>query len=325
MSKFTEVFERSKNPSERNTALAEAAVVDDINEQRKLITSKIEDEIDYLIETQVNVDNDKVIIIQGKDWNPGVIGIDTDRLKERFLRPSIILTEYEDNDYIRGSSRSIPTINIYQYIETVSEKFEEEFGRKLFLVEAETSNGKQLINAFGGHAQACGFTLHKQDVETFKTLLRNEVESIPQHDFEYHYEILETMRFSDINAELIQKLDALSPYGQHFDYPTFYLKRCSVSNIRPFGNKYQQARTPHADFIISNPDLPKNSAKDRFEAVGFGLFEKLSRFRAEFGQNSLLDIIFTIEQSNRKKHRHKQNISPFRFNIVDIRLSEEVK
>ena len=65
------------------------------------------------------LNNDKVIIIQGKDWNPGVIGIDTDRLKERFLRPSIILTEDENSDYIRGSSRSIPTINIYQHIETV--------------------------------------------------------------------------------------------------------------------------------------------------------------------------------------------------------------
>ena len=153
------------------------------------------------------------------------------------------MTEDEDSDYVRGSSRSIPTINIYQHIETVSEKFEDQHGRKLFLVEAETAHGKQLINAFGGHAQACGFTIHRKDIPVFKAMIKEEVGKLPSEQFEYHYEILETLDFSDITMDLIDRLDTLSPYGQHFDYPTFYLKNCAISALRPFGNKYQEART----------------------------------------------------------------------------------
>ena len=59
---------------QKKTAFSEAAKVDDINEQRKLITSKIEDEIDYLIESQVDVNNDKVIIIQGRTGIQALLG-----------------------------------------------------------------------------------------------------------------------------------------------------------------------------------------------------------------------------------------------------------
>ena len=41
--------------------------------------------MESLVESQVNIEEDKVIIIEGKNWNSGVIGIDTDRIKERFL------------------------------------------------------------------------------------------------------------------------------------------------------------------------------------------------------------------------------------------------
>ena len=114
--------------------------VDSINEKRKYITAKIEDEMDALIQDQIDVESDRLILIQGKDWNSGVIGIDADRLKEKFLRPAIILCHQSGSEYVRGSARSIPRINIYNVLDTVEQLFFESSSRPLFVSEV-ISNG----------------------------------------------------------------------------------------------------------------------------------------------------------------------------------------
>ncbi|MFT5171100.1 MAG: single-stranded-DNA-specific exonuclease, partial [Candidatus Marinamargulisbacteria bacterium] len=202
-------------------ALQKASTVDDINEQRKYITTKIEDEIDHIIKEQINPERDKVVVIQGRNWNSGVIGIDTDRLKERFLRPAIILTHSDDIEYVKGSCRSIPSIDMYSIIDKVSEIFQSQNDRPLFCVEVDTEHGKRTVSSFGGHSQACGFSLHKDDVDTFLTLLRTTVEEIPAEKFHYSYDIIDKVPFEQLSVRLLNKLDKLLPYGQQFDFPIF--------------------------------------------------------------------------------------------------------
>lgn len=322
MEQFSAVLElekkgRAVSPTE---ALGEAAVVDEVNEKRKFITSKIEDEIDDLIQTQVDPSVDRIIIIRGRNWNPGVIGIDTDRLKDRFLRPAMILTEYDGSDYIRGSVRSIPTINMYAIIDRVGEKFELANGAPLFQTEVDTQFGKRIINAFGGHAQACGFTLHSKNVPLFLELVRAEMSELPLEQFEYSYEILDTIQFHQINFEIVKKIDTLVPYGQAFEYPIFYLKGCSLSRGRAFGNKYQEARTPHVEFTVSESLNRKGGNGRRLDSVGFGLWEKYSSL-VNTNPFAPFDIIFFIELV--KKGRGRQARDMLRLNVLDIRRSED--
>ena len=75
---------KQESAKQQDDAYKVAVDVNNVNEKRKYITAKIQDEMDVLVDEQVEVDSDRVIIIQGKNWNSGVIGIDTDRLKERF-------------------------------------------------------------------------------------------------------------------------------------------------------------------------------------------------------------------------------------------------
>ncbi|NBV83443.1 hypothetical protein EBR57_04905 [bacterium] len=325
LEKFTSVFEFEKKSRTQATgdALGEAAVVDEVNEKRKFITSKIEDEIDQLIENQVDPQKDKIVIVQGKNWNPGVIGIDTDRLKDRFLRPAMILTEYDGSDYVRGSVRSIPTINMYHIIDSVGELFEQRGKGQLFQTEVNTQFGKRIINAFGGHAQACGFTLHRENVPFFLDAVRQEMEKLTMEQFEYSYEILDTIRFNQINFEIVKKLDLLVPYGQAFDYPIFYLKGCSLSRGRAFGNKYQEARTPHVEFTVSEGANRKNQPNQRrLESVGFGLWEKYSQI-VNTNPYGTFDIIFFIEQVKKGRGRYAKDI--LRLNVLDIRRSEDTR
>lgn len=300
------------------SALDEASVVEDINEKRKFMTSKIEDEIDNLIEAQVDVEHDRIIIVKGKNWNPGVIGIDADRLKDRFLRPSVILTEYTGSDYLRGSSRSIPSINMYKLIDTVSEQFEQKYNRKLFQTEVETQLGRREVNAFGGHAQACGFTLHKKDLEAFMALVREEESRLPEEQFHFSYEVLEKLSLSQVNMSLVKKLEFLTPYGQEFDYPIFYLENCTVSRARPFGNKYQEARTPHVEFFVLNAGVAKGkTSTTQLSAVGFGLWEKFCRIRSAEA-TAKYDMIFTLEQFRKRKAKGQDKL---RLNVLDIKPS----
>ena len=122
---------KQESARQQDDAYKVAVDVNNVNEKRKYITAKIQDEMDVLVDEQVEVDSDRVIIIQGKNWNSGVIGIDTDRLKERFLRPAIILTSHKGSDYLRGSCRSIPRINMYKVIDTGT-GFSEKYNRNLY-------------------------------------------------------------------------------------------------------------------------------------------------------------------------------------------------
>jgi single-stranded-DNA-specific exonuclease len=331
LDQFKQLWETPQQDRQQHfdaNALESAAEVDDINEKRKKITSKIEDEIDIMIQNQVDKELDRIIIVQGKNWNSGVIGIDTDRLKDRFLRPAMILTHQTGSEYVRGSVRSIPRIDMYSVINAVSERFEDIHGTTLFKMTVELENGTQEINAFGGHAQACGFTLLKSNLDEFLKLVRQEMTSIPPERFRYSYEILDTLEFDDLSPKLVKKLDKILPYGQEFEYPIFYLKGIRLGKGRAFGNKYQEARTPHVDFEIVKPSETGNAK--RIKAVGFGLFEKFSTFKAE-NPNGDYDVIVTIDYDDKPRGRRgrggKGNKGPqqketVRLSVQDIRPSK---
>jgi single-stranded-DNA-specific exonuclease len=315
--KFSHVLDLQQEMRRKDPAIDEAEVIENVNEKRKFITSKIEDEIDKLILTQVNEDKDKIIIVKGMNWNSGVIGIDTDRLKERFLRPAMILTEYENNPYIRGSIRSIPTINMYKIIDKVADDFEETNNRALFRIEVKSQLGTRKVNAFGGHSQACGFTIHKDDLDEFTTSVRAGMETLPTEQFDFSHEILETISFSDLTQEFLRKLETGEPYGQHFEYPTFLMKNCILNKPRPFGNKYQNTSTPHVEFRVSPASQDKNKHIQSVVAVGFSLWDKYGRLVSNEA-GSTYDIIFSIDHLIK---RNKKSFNKLQLFVQDIRKS----
>tara|TARA_B100000131_G_scaffold322945_1_gene378867 strand:- start:2954 stop:4960 length:2007 start_codon:yes stop_codon:yes gene_type:complete len=297
-------------------AFKTASDVDTVNEKRKHLTAKIEDEMDTLIEKQVDANKDRIIILDGKDWNSGVIGIDADRLKERFLRPSIILNFSSTSEYVRGSARSIPRINIYELIDQAEQVCIQQHKKRLFEIEVDVEGKKQKINAFGGHSQACGFTIHKNDVELFKNLLVDQAKTLKIEQFEYHYDVIDQLQMAQITPHFIHSLDQFSPYGQKFEFPIFYMKNCVLKGGREFGNRYQKSAKQHVTFSVldtSNKKQPKE-----IEAVGFGLWEKFKYVREHSGRDSKIDLIFRLEMDPRTKKKHKA----LRLNVLDIRLSE---
>ncbi len=323
LNKFLQAMDEQK-PNNQDQPLEQASIVNEVNEERKKITSQIEDEIDRLIDEQVDLKHDRVILIRGKNWNPGVIGIDADRLKERFLRPAIILTSYPDSEYVRGSARSIPGINLYRIIEEADLEFEKEHGRKLFLSTVQTPLGERQINAFGGHSQACGFSIHQDLVEPFVASLREKMTRLDPADFYCRYEIIDELELNQISVRFIRALNHMGPYGQHFDFPAFVIKKCHLSKDgKLFGNKYQKVRFPHVQFDVLNEH--KNGYTQRIKAIGFGLADKYQTL-VQTDENTTFDIICTLELDMRRPGRrgYQQNRpETVRLNVKDIRLSAD--
>lgn len=317
--------ELKKKQQESNEAdVFQVAVdVNNINEKRKYITAKIHDEMESLVESQVNIEEDKVIIIEGKNWNSGVIGIDTDRIKERFLRPAIILTSQEDNHYLRGSCRSIPGINMYKIIDETEQLFQKKYNRMLFcnLIKNKKDKKETLISAFGGHAQACGFTLHKDDKEVFKKIIREKMEAVPHENFEYHYNIIDKIKYSKISTKFIEELDKYGPYGQEYNFPIFYLESVTIKKGTVFGNKYQTNVKNHVRFLINSTDTNNTTT---YQAIGFNLWEKYCYIKENAPKDASFDLIFTLEIDPKIKSE-KPNQSHIRLNTLDIRINNTSK
>ncbi|RAP34251.1 hypothetical protein DID77_01720 [Candidatus Marinamargulisbacteria bacterium SCGC AG-439-L15] len=300
----------------------EAVLVEEVNDQRRKITEKIGAEIETIVTNNSELTREKVIIVRGQNWNSGVIGIDADRLRDRFMRPAIIVTKSGDNPYMKGSIRSIKKVNMYQILESVQEKFQEERNRPLFCAEVDTEDGVKLVSAFGGHAQACGFTMHEENYDWFVASVHSEVAKLPESQFDAQLEYIETVSFNQLNANLLAQLDELGPYGEGFDYPLFCLKGGVIGRQpRPFGNKFQYDKTPHVEFhILEMGSAKKRSKPRRIPALAFGMWEKFQEV-VTGNDAHRYDILFSIEENKpRGKGRHKPK-SEISLLVHDLRRS----
>ena len=160
---------------------------------------------------QINTNNlheKNTIVLMGKNWHHGVIGIVSSKITEMYFKPSILLCE--EGDIGKGSGRSIPGFDLY---------------------EALTKCQKS-VDRFGGHAMAIGITIKKDKLEE----LKNEFEEIAQ---ENHIEeivpilkIDSQINLDEINKEMVESLKELEPFGEENKTPLFLFKNLKIDSIR---------------------------------------------------------------------------------------------
>jgi single-stranded-DNA-specific exonuclease len=317
--KYKQILHRDRLIKSNVEVDDQVGLVDDVNNKRKKMTEEIEQEIEHILEN-IDLDKESVIIIKGKDWNSGVIGIDADRLRDRFVKPGIVITSLTGSEFVKGSVRSIPTINMYAVMEQVQNRFQEKHGRNPYCVVVQTETGKKEVNAFGGHAQACGFSMHQNDIEEWERILREEVAKLPKEEFDFSYYSVKMLHFFDINHKLLLELDNLAPYGEGFDFPVFVLKGITLPDSpRPFGNRMQKDKTPHVEFKVCQPGkINKKHGKGRFlRATAFGMWEKYQNLLAE-NRDGTFELIFTLDYPHRRESKRPMP----HLMVLDIRASE---
>ncbi len=172
--------------------------------------------------------NDKVIIAHSEEFHEGIIGLISSKLRQHFFKPTICIA-WEGN-IGKGSCRSIPGVNIVNILETQ----------------------KHLLESFGGHTQAAGFTILKKNFLKFqKQILKIAKKQIPKSllkpSIEYDMELPENLIKYDI-LELIKKLE---PFGNGNPEPLFVTKNLSIKEIHNLGKEkkhlkiiFNEIRTP---------------------------------------------------------------------------------
>lgn len=198
------------NSSEEAEQLAKKLC--DTNIERQKIEREIYEEALERI-AELHIENDKVLVIDGKDWHPGVIGIVASRILDLYHRPVLVMTIR--NGIGKGSCRSIPAFNIYQALGAQSE----------------------MLIQYGGHKMAAGFSISEENIELFRKKINLYAENLLTPDDGIPLlELEETLPLEEITLDFIRSLDLLEPYGCDNPKPLFSVQNVFIETARRIGN-----------------------------------------------------------------------------------------
>ncbi|MCM8782107.1 MAG: DHHA1 domain-containing protein, partial [Candidatus Omnitrophica bacterium] len=191
---------------------SEARKLAEILNQENSFRQKIQEEIlrDAIskVEGEVNFKDHRVIVVWGKEWHPGVIGIVASKIVDRFYRPAIVLSIQED--IAKGSGRSIESFHLFEAVYRC----------------------KDLLENFGGHEAACGITISKDKIEQFRKSINDIAhQTLTGDDLIPTVYIDIELPLSCINRRLIEELKLMGPFGVGNPQPLFLSSNLKVKNI----------------------------------------------------------------------------------------------
>ena len=197
------------NASNRREAVTLAADLKELNDSRKEMTEEGVEEAVRQIESSSWKD-DQVLVVYLPECHESIAGIIAGRIKERYYRPTFVLTKGETG--VKGSGRSIEAYDMF----------------------TEMSRCRELFTKFGGHKLAAGLSLEEEKVEVFRKRI-NELADLTEEDLQMKVSIDMRLPFPYINEELIHELKILEPFGKGNGKPLFAESKLRVIQPRIFG------------------------------------------------------------------------------------------
>ena len=202
--------------TERKKASALAMELKTLNEERKDMTEQNLKKAIELVEEQHLLEN-KVLVVLLKECHESLAGIIAGRLRERYNRPTIVLTKGKEG--LKGSGRSIEEYSMFE----------------------EISKCKQYLSKFGGHPMAAGLSLPEENLLLFIKAL-NETTSLTEEDLIPKISFDMVLPFEQISIPLIEEIDILEPYGKGNVKPIFAVKDVFITGARVIGKEQNMLR-----------------------------------------------------------------------------------
>ncbi|NLK73218.1 MAG: single-stranded-DNA-specific exonuclease RecJ [Clostridiales bacterium] len=187
---------------------------------------------------------DLFLVLEAQDIHEGVAGIIAGKIKERYYRPTIIVTKSKEEGIYKGTGRSIENLDMF----------------------AEMKKFENLFVKFGGHSSACGFSIEINNLFELRKSLNEEMAKIKEKDpdcFIQELKIALELKMQDLTMELIDTLNKLEPFGHKNERPLFLIRSLEIFNVSLMGPKKE-----HIKFIC------KDEHENILEAVGFNMSEK---------------------------------------------------
>ena len=202
----------------------------------------------------------RFVVVAGRGWHRGVIGLAASRIAEKLYRPTIVLS-IEDG-IAHGSARSVGDFHLLNALNSCEE----------------------LFNSFGGHAVAAGMTLPEDKVDELRARLNEyAVKNISEEDLVPVVKIDAEVASGDVTLELVEELKALEPFGQGNPKPTLMTKDLTLAQ-EPWVMKEKHLKLQ----LIDQNNM-------RFEAVWWDGVEKSEHVSLDEGES--YELAYTAEEN----------------------------
>ena len=258
----------------------------EINYKRQIEENKIAEQAYRKIETELDLNKQKVIVVADDEWLQGVVGIVSSKVTDKYGLPSILISfdgasigEASDLDLGKGSGRSIKGFN---------------------LVDALSYSRDTLVK-FGGHELAAGLTVRRKDVDAFRDKINEYAEqTLTEEDLYYRIEADRELELSDLTLTLAKELGRLEPFGNMNPAPTFIVKGVKVmqANLIGAGN--------HTKFVFEYGGTTVNAV----------MFNK-SYLNLNIKEKDVVDVLFTLDINN------FNNFESVQMMVQDIKISDD--
>jgi len=176
------------------------------------------------------------IVLWGKGWHEGVLGIVASRIVERFGRPAMVLVEADGE--ARGSARSIPQFDIYDGLSICAGS----------------------LKSFGGHRQAAGLVLDAGKLGEFEERICGVVEKSVE-DYTPVLNIDAAVELREVSFKLVEEISMLEPFGYGNPEPVFGCRELEVVSPRVVGRNHLKMK------------LKANSLS--VDSIGFGMGDRM--------------------------------------------------
>ncbi len=224
------------------------------NRERQDITKQLVSEA----KEKVGVINEKqkMIWVQNKNWNLGIIGLVAGKLSNEFYRPSFVLG-YDGENWV-CSSRGIEELDLMEIINSVSDK----------------------LIRFGGHKSAAGFSISKKNIQEVKDNIEKYInKKLKNIQLSPTIHLDAEISLADIDWDLWKHLDKFEPFGMNNKKPKFLIKNCQVKNIQFLGEN----RT-HLKLEVGQDSVVK-------KAIGFSMVKNFTDLKV--GQK--IDLVAQVD------------------------------
>ena len=204
---------------DRVEAQALAERLDTVNRQRQEVEASMLEAAMRAAEVQAEAGN-AVLVVAGEGWHPGVVGIVSGRIKERFNRPACVAGI--TNGIAKGSGRSVPGVDLGSAV-----------------IAARQAG---ILTTGGGHAMAAGFSLPRNQIEAFRLFLNERLSAAAALPGTVDLMVEAALSVPGATIDLARQVERLAPFGAGNDEPVMVLQRARVIRADRVGKELNSIR-----------------------------------------------------------------------------------
>ena len=188
--------------------------LDKSNKERQSIESLLTDKVNSEVK---KFHNHPVLVMSGSSWHEGIIGIVASRIKEKFNKPTVLISL--NNGIGKASARSVIGFDIGSEI-----------------IKAVQTN---ILEKGGGHKMAGGFTIKEENIDIFRDqLIKNYEKSYANINKDLNLFLDSVIAPSALNEDFFEQVNFLSPYGPGNNEPKFMIENIKVIKSNIVGEKH---------------------------------------------------------------------------------------